>query len=180
MYNGSSTERSVIRLWTLVHYSSALFSHISLLSLFSCCIFLTLCFFHVALHSCYTLFVAFWSSCIIVMLHIFHLLLFSCYTFLSVALFIYCTLFLLCFMLHSFHVAMCCVALVSWCTFSMLHFFYIALFSCCTFPCFTFFIWPYFRVGTIHKVLRLNMPNIWPPSLSPCSHFNKRVMSPKQ
>ena len=79
----------------------------------------TLCFFHVALFSCYTLFfVALSSGCIISMLHLFQ----CCH-------FPFCTLH----MLLSFHAGLFSCALFSGCTFSVLHFFRLVLFSCCNF-----------------------------------------------
>ena len=134
VYNSPSTvgPLSICALQYLVHYyPCALFLHISLLHTFHVAPFLALC----RPFLCCTHFVLDFIRVVL-----FHISLFLCCTFPHVA--SYCTHF----MLHFF-----CVALISCCIFSVLHFFLIALFfkfqffcvvhlSCCTFPCCTFLI----------------------------------------
>ena len=148
-----------------MHYSCALFFHVSLLSFFYVEFFSTLCFFHVEPFSLlYSFYVAFWSSWIISMLH------FTC-CILSYRNFLCCTLYIL----HFFHAAVipCCtlffvlqsfhvppffrVALCLCYTFFVLHFARGALFlcfifllvaSCCTFfMLHSFYVAPFCYVG---------------------------------
>ena len=96
----------------------------------------TLCFFHVALSSCYTLF----FCCSFVRLHYFHVAFVSMLSF-SV--------------LHSSHVAVFSCWTIFVCTFFGLHFFRVTLFSSCTLfmlqlsACCAFFMMHFFRAALI-------------------------------
>ena len=115
-------------LCTLVHHSFALFLHISLLSLFSCCTFCrsaSCCNYFMFYFFCVALFPnCTFSYCTLFKLHLLRVVHFSCCTFLFVALFS-CYI---CFVLHTFR-----VTLFPCCTFFILHYFQVAHFLCYTF-----------------------------------------------
>ena len=114
-------------LCTLVHYSRALFLHILLLSIFSCCTFCrfaSCCNYFMFYFFCVALFPnCTFSYCTLFKLHLLRVVHFSCCTCFCVALFS-CYI---CFVLHTFR-----VALFTCCTFFVLHYFQVAHFLCCT------------------------------------------------
>ena len=144
VYNGPSKDDLLsICLCTLVHYSCALFSHISLLhhvapffvllhvALASCRTFFVLHSFYVGLYPCSTI-----SYCTLYKLQFFHVVPCSCCTFLRAALYS-CWIFSVVvpcythFMLHFFVLHSFRVALFPCCTFFILHSFQVSLFLCC-------------------------------------------------
>ena len=169
-----------------MHYSCALFFHVSLLSFFYVEFFSTLCFFHVEpFFLLYSFYVAFWSSWIISMLH------FTC-CILSYRNFLCCTLYIL----HFFHAAVipCCtlffvlqsfhvppffrVALCLCYTFFVLHFARGALFLCFIFllvaSCCTLFMSHLFvMLGSFHVALfsHCTMSHPFHVAPFPCSTF---------
>ena len=58
-----------------------------------------------------------------------------------------------CFKLHSLHVALFCLALISCCNSSVLHFFHIALFLSCTFLCYILFVLNFSVLDVLHYFL---------------------------
>ena len=131
-------------LCTLVHYSRALFLHILLLSIFSCCTFCrfaSCCNYFMFYFFCVALFPnCTFSYCTLFKLHLLRVVHFSCCTFFCVALFS-CYI---CFVLHFFR-----VALFSYCTIFKLHIFCVVHFSCCTFLCCTF-LFPFCTLFMLH------------------------------
>ena len=131
-------------LCTLVHYSRALFLHILLLSIFSCCTFCrfaSCCNYFMFYFFCVALFPnCTFSYCTLFKLHLLRVVHFSCCTFFCVALFS-CYI---CFVLNFFS-----VALFSYCTIFKLHIFCVVHFSCCTFLCCTF-LFPFCTLFMLH------------------------------